>query len=231
MVGLSMLAPFRLTTKPYLRLMRVLYLQSTMAIYEGIKILDKINKVIHSQESKHGIVLQIFGIVLFLPVITLLYISTQASSPATYLFAGGFFLFSVILWTIGAYQKRKFCKLGKTPLTLTPSFCTIGEEFKGSIEIEKSNFNRVKEISITLWHRTRRGDDSRDDIVWQSSATTRINHVNCKTFLGFSFTIPPDKEPTNKGFFSENKFFWEVSFEYVESMQSIKRTWEIPVKI
>ncbi len=116
--------------------------------------------------------------------------------------------------------------MGKTPLTLTPSFCTIGEEFKGSIEIEKSNFNRVKEISITLWHRTMRGDDSREDIVWQSSATTKINHVNCKTFLGFSFTIPHDKEPTNKGFFSENKFYWEVSFEYVESMHSIKRTWE-----
>ena len=42
---------------------------------------------------------------------------------------------------------------------------------------------------------------------------------------------PHDKKPTNKGFFSENKYFWEASFEFVESMQSIKRTWEIPVKI
>lgn len=203
-----------------------------MAISEGIKILDKINKFIHSQESKHGIGIQIFGIVLFLPAITLLYISTESNSPATYLFSGGFFSFSILLWTIGAYQKRKFYTLGKTPLTLTPSFCTIGEEFKGSIEIEKPNFNRVKEISITLWRRSKTtGDEYRTDKVWESSATTKINHVNCKTILDFSFTIPHDKKPTNKGFFSENKYFWEASFEFVESMQSIKRTWEIPVKI
>ena len=211
--------------------MRVLYLHLTMAIYEAIKILDKMNKVIHSQESKHGIGLQIFGIVLFLPAITLLYISTESGSPATYLFSGGFFLFSIILWTIGAYQKRKFNKLGQTPLTLTPPFCTIGEEFKGCIEIGESNFNRVKELSITLWRRSKTiGDEYRTDKVWESNVTTEINFVGSKTILGFSFTIPHDKEPTRKGFFSENKFFWEVSFEYVESMQSIKRTWEIPVK-
>lgn len=203
-----------------------------MAVSEGRRILDKNNKVIYSQESKHGIGLQILGVVLFLPALTFLYISTEASSPALYLFSGGFFLFSIILWTIGTYQKRKFNKLGKAPLTLTPSFCTIGEEFKGSIEIGKSNFNRVKEISITLWRRSKTiGDEYRTDKVWESNATTEIIYVGGKTFLGFSFTIPHDKEPTNKEFFSENKFFWEASFEFVESMQSIKRTWEIPVKI
>jgi hypothetical protein len=210
---------------------KLLDLHKAMVIFDGIKFLDKLNKVIHSQESKHGIAIQIFGIIVFLPAITLLYISTKSNSPATYLFFGGFFSFSILLWVIGAYQKRKFYKLGKTPLTLTPSFCTIGEEFKGSIEIEKPSFNNVKEITITLWQRKRVGDESRNDKVWESSATTKINHVNFKTILDFSFTIPHDKKPTNKGFFSENKYFWEASFEFVESMQSIKRTWEIPVKI
>ncbi|WP_152561606.1 MULTISPECIES: hypothetical protein [unclassified Alteromonas] len=193
--------------------------------------MDKLNKVIHSQESKHGIAIQIFGTFCFLAAISLLYISTKSNSPAIYLFFGGFFSFSILLWVIGAYQKRKFYKLGKTPLTLTPSLCAIGEEFKGSIEIEKPSFNSVKEITITLWQRKRVGDESRNDKVWESSATTKISHVNCKTILDFSFTIPHDKKPTNKEFFSENKYFWEASFEFVESMQSIKRTWEIPVKI
>lgn len=204
-------------------------MHSTKGIYKGIKFMDK---VIHSKESKTGIAIQIFGIICFLAAITLLYTSTKSNSPAIYLFFAGFFSFSILVWVIGAYQKRKFYKLGKTPLTLTPSICTIGEEFKGSIEIEKPNVNRVKEISITLWRRSKTTvDESRNDIVWESSATTHINQVDGKTILDFSFVIPRDKEPTNKGFFSENKYFWEASFEFVESMQSIKRTWEIPVKI
>ena len=190
----------------------------------------KLNKVIFSKESKTGIAIQIFGVVCFFAAIPLLHTSTKSNSPALYLFFAGSFSFSILLWVIGSYQRRKFSKLGKTPLTLTPSVCTIGEEFKGSIEIEKPNFNRVKEISITLWHRTMIGDDSREDIVWKSSAITHINHVDGKTILDFSFVIPHDKEPTNQWFFSKNKYFWEASFEFVESMQSIKRTWEIPVK-
>ncbi|APD87076.1 hypothetical protein BM527_13785 [Alteromonas sp. Mex14] len=192
--------------------------------------LNKPNKVIHSKESKTGIAIQTFGMICFLAAITLLYTSTKSNSPAIYLVFAGFFSFAILLWVIGSYQKRKFYKLGKTPLTLTPSNCTIGEEFEGSIEIEKPNFNRVKEISITLWHRTMIGDDSREDIVWKSSAIRHINHVDGKTILDFSFVIPHDKEPTNQWFFSKNKYFWEASFEFVESMQSIRRTWEIPVK-
>jgi len=192
---------------------------------------QKLDKVIYSKESKTGVTIQGFGVICFFAAITLLYTATTSNSPALYFFFAGFFSFSMLLWGIGAYQKRKFSKLGKTPLTLTPSICTIGEEFKGSIDIEKPNFNRVKIISITLWHRTMMGDDSQKDIVWESSATTHINHVDGKTILNFCFVIPYGKEPTNKAFFSENKYFWEASFEFVESMQSIKRTWEIPVKI
>lgn len=202
-----------------------------MAIFKGIRFLDKRNKVIHSKESKTGVAIQIFGVICFFAAMTLLFTSTKSNSPSLYLFFAGFFSFSILLWVIGAYQKRKFSKLGKTPLTLTPSVCTIGEEFKGSIEIEKPNFNRVKIISITLWHRTMRGDDSRKDIVWVSSATTEVNYVGGRTILEFSFVIPHGKQPTNKAFISENKYFWEASFEFVESMQSIKRTWEIPVKL
>ena len=192
--------------------------------------METLNKVINSKESKTGVAIQIFGVVCFFAAIALLYTSTKSNAPALYLFFGVFFSFSILLWVIGSYQKRKFYKLGRTPLTLTPSVCIIGEEFKGSIEIGKPSFNRVKEISITLWHRTMLVDDSRDDIVWKSNTTTRTNFVGNKTILEFSFVIPHGKEPTNKTFFSKNKYFWEASFEFVESMQSIKRTWEIPVK-
>lgn len=194
--------------------------------------MEKLNKVIYSKESKTGVAIQIFGVVCFFAAIPLLHTSTKSNSPALYLFFAGFFSFSILLWVIGSYQKQKFSKLGKTPLTLTPSVCTIGEEFKCSIEIRKPDFNSVKEISITLWQRRKIADDEyRNDIVWESSATPKINHADGKTILDFSFAIPHGKEPTNKAFFSKNKYFWEASFEFVESMQSIKRTWEIPVKI
>jgi len=219
------LARCRFAAKHYHRFWRWLFMK-------GVIFVDTINSVIRSQESTEGIFLQIFGIVLLLPAITLLCISTGTNPSATYLFSGFFLSFSILLLTIGTYQKRKFYKLGKTPLTLTPSFCTIGEEFKGSIEIGKPNFNSVKEITISLWRRSKTaGDESRQDKVWESSSTAKINHVDDKTILEFSFTIPHDKEPTKKGFFSNNKYYWEASFEFVESMQSIKRTWEIPVKI
>ena len=101
----------------------------------------KLNKVIFSKESKTGVAIQIFGVVCFFAAIPLLHTSTKSNSPALYLFFAGFFSFSILLWVIGSYQRRKFSKLGKTPLTLNPSVCTIGEEFKGSIEITKPDFN------------------------------------------------------------------------------------------
>ena len=115
--------------------------------------MEKLNKVIYSKESKTGVAIQIFGVVCFFAAIPLLHTSTKSNSPALYLFFAGFFSFSILLWVIGSYQRRKFSKLGKTPLTLTPSVCIIGEEFKCSIEIRKPDFNSVKEISITLWQR------------------------------------------------------------------------------
>jgi len=36
---------------------------------------------------------------------------------------------------------------------------------------------------------------------------------------------------TYQKFLSENKYHWEISFEFVESMESIKRSWKIPVRI
>ena len=180
--------------------------------------MEKLNKVIFSKGSKTGVAIQIFGVVCFFAAIPLLHTSTKSNSPALYLFFAGFFSFSILLWVIGSYQRRKFSKLSKTPITLNPSVCTIGDEFKGSIEITKPDFNSVKEISITLWQRRKIADDEyRNDIVWESSATPNIIHVDGKTILDFSFVIPHDKEPTNQWFFSKNKYFWELEYIFFQN--------------
>jgi len=53
------------------------------------------------------------------------------------------------MFFIGSFKKKKFNKLGTTPLTLNSDFCTIGDEFSGSIETKRENFNKIKMLSIT----------------------------------------------------------------------------------
>ncbi|GAA6173367.1 hypothetical protein NBRC116592_30370 [Colwellia sp. KU-HH00111] len=194
--------------------------------------MDEFKSVINSEEKNQGKGIQIFSMIFAIPAISLFYSAISEQSLGSLFGAIGFSLFVALMYGIGFFQKKKYNKLGATPLTLTPSFCTIGSEFSGSIEIPRTQFNKVKDLSITSWKYTKITNDSYQfEKVWESTITPTIKYKKNKTMLEFIFTIPEGSKPSYNGFFSKNKHHWEVSFEFVESMENIKRSWRIPVKI
>jgi len=194
--------------------------------------MDEFNSIIDSEQKTEGRGIRIMSVFFMLPIIALVPLAIQQQSLASLLAAIGFLAVVASLFAMSTYQKKKYNKLGDTPLTLVPAFCKIGSEFSASIEITRENFNKVKRISITSWKYSKvSGDSYRYEKVWQASLTPTIKYNGNKTILAFSFTIPIGQQPSYTRFFSKNKHHWEVSFEFVESMQNIKRSWKLPVKI
>jgi hypothetical protein len=189
------------------------------------------NSVIHSQEKTEGRGMQIVSMFFLIPVISLLYTSIENQSLGSLFGALGFLVVVLLLFFMGQFQKRKYRKLGHTPLTLIPSFCTIGSKCSGSIEVSREQFNKVKTLSLSSWKYTRVSSDYRFEKVWEDSLPLTLKSINNKTILEFNFIIPIGHKPTYKSIFSKKKHHWEVHFEFVESMESITRTWKIPVKI
>jgi len=193
---------------------------------------DEFKSVIQSQEKNEGKGMKIMSLFFLIPVISFLYTSIESQSIGSLFGAGGFLVVVLLLFFLGQFNKIKYNKLGSTPLTLTPSFCTIGSKCNGSIEVSRANFNKVKVLSLTSWKYTRVSSDNyRYEKFWENSIPITLQSMNDKTIIEFNFIIPIGHKPTYKSFFSKNKHHWEVSFEFVESMESITRTWKIPVKI
>ncbi len=98
----------------------------------------------------------------------------------------------------------------------------------------KNKFNKVKRLSLTCWKTSKAGTDAgsvRHDKIWETTITPTIKFVESKTTLDFEFTIPEGKKQTDERFTSHNKYHWEIRFEFVEKMETLKRTWKIPVKL
>ena len=193
--------------------------------------MDEFKSIIHSQEKTEGRGVQIISMFFLIPVISLLYTSIESQSLGSLFGSLGFLVVVLLLFFMGQFQKNKYNKLGSTPLTLTPSFCTIGSKCSGSIEVSREQFNKVKTLSISSWKYTRVSSDYRFEKVWENSLPLTLKSINNKTILEFNFIIPIGHKPTYQRVFSKNKHHWEISFEFVESMESITRTWKIPVKI
>ena len=193
--------------------------------------MGEFKSVIYSQERTEGRGIQIMSMLFLIPVISFLYTSIESQSLGSLFGALGFLVVVLLMFFMGKFQKNKYNKLGSTPLTLIPSFCTIGSECSGSIEISREQFNKVKTLSLTSWKYTRVSSDYRFEKVWEDSLPVTLKSINNKTFLEFNFIIPVGHKPTYKSILSKKKHHWEVRFEFVESMESITRTWKIPVKI
>lgn len=196
--------------------------------------MDEFCTVINCEEKDKGKGLYIASIFLFIPALGMgISAIFNASAEAGIGFLV-FFVFSLLLYVLGSFQYKKHRQLGKTPLTLVPSFCTLGAKASGSISIEREQFHKVKNLSLTSWKSSPAGSDRgslRYDVIWETTIEPSIEFIKSKTILDFEFTIPTEKKPTDERGTSRNKFYWEISFEFVESMDSIKRTWKIPVKI
>lgn len=170
-----------------------------------------------------------FSAFFFIPVIGLVYNSIANQSVGSVFGSFAFLVVALLLFFIGRFKQKQYNKLGDTPLTLIPSVCVVCEEFVGSIEVKRENFIKVNQLSITSWKKGR-SENSTYQKLWESIIIPEISFTESKTVLNFSFVIPAGKKPTDKSLFSDY-FFWEISFEFVEDLDAIKRTWKIPVKI
>jgi len=186
--------------------------------------------VIPSEEKNSGRNLHIVTLVFFAFIsINALAMIFNNKDVASFYMLLPFYVVIVLMYVIGRFQKKKYQRLGPTPLTLTPSTCLLGRPTNGSILIKRENFNKVKQLSLSCWKLSSNSDSSRQDIIWSTSIETATEFTHMATTLNFEFVIPEGKKATTRSLFSGNKYHWEIAFEFVESMQSIKRTWKIPV--
>ncbi|PQJ67025.1 hypothetical protein [Photobacterium angustum] len=192
--------------------------------------MDEFKSVIHSEEKSESKGLYIGSILCLVPTLGVIYSSIQNASAGAVIVGFVFFIFTLLLYVLGSFQNKKYKKLGKTPLILTPRYCSIGRRASGSILIERNQFNKVKVLFLTCWKTSKAGSGQHNK-VWQTTITPTIKFVESKTTLDFEFVIPEGKKPTNEWFASQNKYHWEIRLEFVENMDAIKRTWKIPVKI
>ena len=196
--------------------------------------MDEFKTIITSEEKSEGKGLYIAAILFLIPTLALIISSINNASAGAAIGSFVFFIFTLLLYILGSFQNKKYKQLGETPLTLIPSYCSIGKKASGSILIERNQFNKVKVLSLICWKTSKAGTDSgsmRHDIVWETIITPNIEFSESKTTLDFEFTIPEGKKSTDERFTSQNKYHWEIGLEFVEKMDALKRTWKIPVKI
>jgi hypothetical protein len=197
-------------------------------------VMDEFKTIITSEEKSEGKGLFIAAIFFLVPTLGFIFSSIQNASDGSVMGGFVFFIFTLLLYVLGSFQNKKYKQLGETPLTLIPSYCSIGRKASGSILIKRNQFNRVKVLSLICWKTSKAGTDTgsmRHDIVWQTKITPNLEFLESKTTLNFDFIIPEGKKSTDERFTSQNKYHWEIGFEFVEKMVALKRTWKIPVKI
>lgn len=195
--------------------------------------MDEFKTVINSEEKSEGKGLIVGAILFFIPTICLALSAIFNASVSAGIGSFVFLIFTLLFYVLSAYSKKKYLQLGGTPLTITPGFCTLGEKVSGEISIARAQFNKVGTLSLICWKKSKAGTDSgsiRQDKVWETAITPTIKYSENKTVLSFEFTIPVDKKPTDESFTSAKKYYWELSFEFVESLSALKRSWKIPVR-
>ncbi len=198
-----------------------------------VLMMDEFQTVIFSEEKNEGKGILIAAILFFIPTFALALSAIFNASVSAAIGSFVFLIFTSLLYICSVYSKRKYQQLGTTPLTITPGYCTLGDNINGSISVERAQFTKIKVLSLICWKKSKAGTDSgsvRQDKVWETSITPKINYLESTTILDFEFTIPADKKPTDERFTSAKKYYWELSFEFVESLSKLKRCWKIPVK-
>lgn len=192
--------------------------------------MNKNTQIILSEQRLDGKILKASALFVFLPVVGSAYFYLKESSAGLLFAASLFLLFSGLLFCIGHFQSIKFKMLGSTPLSISPSVVILGEEFSGSVEINRKNFNKVRELKISLWKDSRNNKEVYAyKELWTDSIPVTVEHVGDKTILHFSYTIPKEQRPSDQAFRSLNNFRWEIKLAFVELMESIERIWKITV--
>ncbi|KPA51914.1 hypothetical protein VT25_17680 [Photobacterium leiognathi subsp. mandapamensis] len=187
-------------------------------------------KPIHCKEKTIANVFFIFSFVLFLALllITIAFIRNE-SAGIIWLFAMlPFVAFLLLMFFIGRYYRKKYNLLGDTPLYLPETQYTLGRLLPAMIEIDHPQFTRVANVTLCCLQSTS-GRSSAINTVWQSDIMIEPEYSNNQTHLLFNLFIPTSEKATDTSGFSKAKYVWEVSFEYIDKMTKVKRSWVIPV--
>ncbi len=185
---------------------------------------------ISSEEKNIGKVISFSALVLLLLVlIGSLSLVTAPSKPGSLFLLLPFLAMCGLMLVIGRHQQKKYDQLGATPLKLVPHQCRLGQSTKATISIGKKNFRRVNRLSLKCWRRHENSHSTGYDVVWETELTPVVRPSAGGTELELDILIPVDKKPTNRGGWGAKQYHWQLSFEYVEAMTAIQRTWKIPV--
>lgn len=148
--------------------------------------MDEFKAVINSEEKGEGKGMYIGALVLLIPAAGLGFSSINNASVGAGIGSFVFLIFALLLYILASFQNKKYQQLGKTPLTLIPSFCSIGQKTTGSITIERNQFNKVNVLSLICWRVIKAGTDAgsqRHDLIWQTTITPHREFLASKTIL------------------------------------------------
>ena len=183
-----------------------------------------------SEEKNTGKGLVGAGIVLFIiSILAGFSIALGNSKAGSYFFIAPFFVMAGLLTVIGRHYQKKYQILGQTPLELEGGCCVIGQETPAKITVFKPNFGRVQELKLTCWRRHSGSSQTGYQEVWSERFAVNQCTDAAHTQLSATIIVPEGKKPTTRSLMARNKHHWELSFEYVESMSLIKRTWKLAV--
>lgn len=187
-------------------------------------------RIIASEEKNIGKVISITALVLLVFVLlNSMSLFSSSAKPGGWFLLIPFFVICALMLVIGRYQQKKYDRLGATPLKLSSDECKLGQSTRATITVGYNDFTRVNQLSLKCWRRNSSSETTSYDEVWGAEITPTIRACPMGTELEFDIVIPADKKPTNRGGWGAKKYHWELSFEYVEAMTAIKRTWKIPV--
>lgn len=152
----------------------------------------------------------------------------QTSSGGIWIAAFFFLIFGILFYCVGGYYRKKFSKLGPTPLFINEQSVHLGGGLGGQIRIDQPKFSKIHEVTLTNMYY--RGGDNFDhcEVLNTSKGECQIRHELGVTWLDFEVLVPEygcaTKHKRNK------KFYWLLSIEYTEDLSLVKRTWPIEIK-
>ena len=150
-----------------------------------------------------------------------------------FLLASPFGAIALLFLLMGRYYQSKYHRLGESVLIPDNNLILQGQNSLGWVELERVGGNRVNSLTLTCLRQSNYSSGSesstRYDVLWQTEVDIDVRHLPEQTQLQFELTIPMQYPPTYRNWFKGSQVRWQLSFEFVEAMVGIKRTWDIPV--
>lgn len=183
---------------------------------------------IASKEKSHGKVFKGLGVLMLLIAFFILWFVIFEKSGQAWVASFMFLAMSAVFWGIGDYQQKKFDVLGETPLVITSKESKIGELLTGKIIINKIDFSKISQVSLTnFYYDGRQYDNGKIKKLRSVSGACEALQSNESTWLLFSIEVPISGKPTED--LRNRRYYWELSVEYTDKLTLYKRTWPVEI--